>query len=259
MSPARQPALSAKPDGDVWVRTFAVRFTQGYSAATHNHVWHQLSYASQGVMRVSTADSAWIVPPHRAVWIPAGVDHREEMRGPGTMRSLYLASGICRALPRQCAVVNVPPLLRELILTAAVAGALDARNPAHKHLAQVIVDQLSLLSPAAAQQLPMPRDARALAVATRLQKNPANDEDLATLGRRAGASKRTIQRLFLSETRLSFARWRQRMRLLAAVEHLGAGRSVTDAALDVGYSSVSAFVSSFGREFGVSPGKFGAL
>ena len=173
MSPARQPALPAKPDGDVWVRTFAVRFTQGYSAAAHNHVWHQLSYASQGVMRVSTADSAWIVPPHRAVWIPAGVDHHEEMRGPGTMRSLYLASGICRALPKQCAVVNVPPLLRELILAAAVAGALDARKPAQKHLAQVIVDQLSLLSPAAAQQLPMPRDARALAVATRLQKNPA--------------------------------------------------------------------------------------
>jgi AraC-like DNA-binding protein len=258
MSLARQPVFPAKPDGDVWVRTYAVRFTQGLTGPAHNHVWHQLSYASQGVLRVATDDSAWIVPPHRAVWIPAGVDHREEMRGQGTMRSLYLASGICRGLPKHCAVVNVPPLLRELILAAAVTGALDARKPQHKHLAQVIVDQLALLSPAEAQQLPMPRDARALAVAARLQKNPANDEDLAALGRRAGASKRTIQRLFLAETRLSFARWRQRMRLLAAVEHLGQGRSVTDAALDVGYSSVSAFVSSFRREFGVSPGKFGA-
>jgi AraC-like DNA-binding protein len=258
MSLARQPRFPAKPDGDVWVRTYAVRFTQGLNAPAHNHVWHQLSYASQGVLRVATDDAAWIVPPNRAVWIPAGVDHREEMRGEGTMRSLYLASGICRALPRSCAVVNVPPLLRELILTAAVNGALDARKPSEKHLAQVIVDQLALLEPAHAQQLAMPRDPRALAVATRLQKNPANDDDLAALGKRAGASKRTLQRLFLAETRMSFARWRQRMRLLAAVEHLGQGRSVTDAALDVGYQSVSAFVSSFRREFGVSPGKFAA-
>jgi AraC-like DNA-binding protein len=257
MSIARQAKIPAKPDGSVWVRTHPVRFTQSFASAEHAHEWHQLSYASAGVLRVATADSAWIVPPHRAVWIPAGIKHAEEMRGQGTMRSLYFAAGIARALPAYCAVLNVPALLRELILEASTYGALDARVAEQRRLAQVIVDRIALLQPAPAQKLPMPRDARALAIAQRLQKSPANEDDLARLARRAGASKRTAQRLFTAETGMSFARWRQRMRLLAAVELLGRGACVTDAALDVGYSSVSAFVSAFGREFGVTPGRFG--
>lgn len=256
MSPTRHTKIPPTPDGSVWVRTYPVRFTHGYASAAHDHAWHQLSYASAGVMRVSTADSAWIVPPNRAVWIPAGVSHAEEMRGQGTMRSLYFADAIARALPRHCAVMTVPALLRELILEATAHGALNAAVPAQKRLALVIVDRLALLEPARSQNLPMPRDARALAIAQRLQKNPANEEDLSALARRAGASTRTAQRLFKQETGLSFAQWRQRLRLLAAVERLGRGGSVTDAALDVGYSSVSAFVSAFGQEFGVTPGRF---
>lgn len=241
----------------MWVRTYPVRFIHGYASAAHDHNWHQLSYASEGVLRVATAESAWVVPPHRAVWIPGGVAHREEIRGAATMRSLYFADTICKGLPRACAVIDVPPLLRELILHATDHGALDASVPSQKRLAQILVDQLSLLAPMASQQLPMPRDGRALRVATRLQKTPASHEDLSVLARRAGASKRTIQRLFLTETHMSFARWRQRMRLLAAIEFLGNGRNVTETAFDVGYESVSAFVSSFRREFGVSPGRFG--
>ena len=256
MSLTRQPRIPAKPDGSIWVRTYPVRFTQGYAGGPHDHQWHQLSYASQGVLRIAAADSAWIVPPHRAVWIPAGVTHTEEIRGHGTMRSLYFAAGIARGLPDRCVVLNVPALLRELILEAAEHGVLDAAVAQQKRLAQVIVDRLTLLKPAPSQKLPMPRDARALAIAQRLQKNPANGDELQSLARRAGASKRTAQRLFKAETGMSFVQWRQRMRLLSAVERLGAGRSVTDAALDVGYTSVSAFVSAFHREFGVTPGRF---
>jgi AraC-like DNA-binding protein len=258
MSPVRQPKIPPKPDGSVWVRTFPVRFTSGYTSAAHDHAWHQLSYASAGVLRVATADNAWIVPPNRAVWIPAGVAHSEEMHGEGTMRSLYFATGPARTLPRTCAVMTVPALLRELILEATAHGVLDAAVPAQRRLAQVIVDRLALLEPAPSQNLPMPRDPRALAIADRLRKNPANGEDLRRLARRAGASMRTAQRLFTAETGMSFARWRQRLRLLSAVERLGRGGSVTDAALDVGYASVSAFVSAFRHEFGVTPGRFEA-
>lgn len=256
MSSTRQAKIPAKPDGSVWVRTFPVRFTNGYVSAAHDHVWHQLSYASAGVLRVATTTSTWVVPPNRAVWIPAGVEHSEEMRGQGTMRSLYFANAIARALPLHCAVMNVPALLHELILEATEHGVLDAAVPAQRRLAQVIVDRLTLLEPMPSQNLPMPRDARALAIAQRLLKAPANDDDLAMLARRAGASTRTAQRLFAAETGMSFARWRQRLRLLSAVERLGRGGSVTDAAFDVGYASVSAFVSAFAREFGVTPGRF---
>ncbi len=236
----------------------AVRFTAGYRAGPHRHDWHQLSYASEGALRVATRDGAWIAPPQRAVWIPAGVEHEEEMRGAGAMRSLYFARAICAGLPDHCAVLPAPALLRELILEVAEHSVLDAAKPAHKRLAQVIVDRLALLEPLPAQALPLPRDKRALTIVRLLENDPANDEDFAILARRAGASVRTAQRLFARETGMPFAQWRQRLRLLAAVERLGAGGSVTDAALDVGYTSVSAFVSAFRREFGVTPGRFGA-
>lgn len=256
MSPKRHARVSPYPDGKVWIRSFAVGFTSGMTLAEHQHDWGQLSYAAHGVLKVATAQGTWIVPPHRAAWIPAGIRHQEEFRARGTLRNLYFASGVCRGMPADCAAIEISPLLRELIVHSAELGALDVRERESLYLAKVLLSQLLQMPRSAAQPLPMPRDSRALAVALRLSSNPSDDADLATWAGRVGASKRTLQRAFISETRISFARWRQRARLLAAVERLSAGESVTDTALDVGYASVSAFVSSFRREFGVSPGRF---
>lgn len=258
MSRTRHTPIPAEPDGSVWVRSMAVGFSAPYASGEVLLDWHKLSYASEGVLRVATPAGAWIAPPQRAVWIPAGVAHREETRGKAALRSLYFADALCAALPKTCVVLNVPPLLRELILAAADYSVLDVNYGEQQRLAHVIVDRLALLKPAIAQALPMPRDKRALAIARRLEDDPANDEELSALAKRAGASVRTAQRLFVGETGLAFAQWRQRLRLLSAVERLGAGRSVTDAAFDVGYTSVSAFVFAFRREFGVTPGRFSA-
>lgn len=256
MSSTRQARVLAYPDGKIWIRSFAVGFSAAMALAEHRHDWHQLSYAAQGVLKVSTAAGTFIVPPNRAAWVPAGTRHQEAFRAQGTLRNLYFARATCRDMPRECIVLQVSPLLRELIVHVAERGALDVRDRDNLSLARVILHQLSTVQRSAAHPLPMPRDPRALAIAQRLWSEPADDADLATWARRIGSSKRTLQRAFLSDTRISFARWRQRARLLAAVERLGGGLSVTATALDVGYSSVSAFVSSFRREFGVSPGRF---
>ncbi len=258
MSLTRQTDLPREPDGPVWVRSMAVGLSAPYVSSDSRLDWHKLSYASHGVLRVTTPAGAWIAPPHRAVWIPARTAHREETFGKTRLSSLYFADTLCAGLPKTCVVFNVPPLLRELILAAAELSVLDVRTPTEERLARVIIDRLELLDPVGAHTLPMPRDRRALAIAAWLHEDPANDESLPALARRAGASVRTTQRLFVIETGLGFAQWRQRLRLLAAVALLGSGRSVTDAAFDVGYASVSAFVSAFRREFGVTPGRFGA-
>lgn len=252
MSPTRQIEIP------LWVRSMAVGFTAPYVSNDSVLGWHKLSYAARGALRLTTRAGAWTAPPHRAVWVPAGTAHREETFGNATLSSLYFADRLCAALPKTCVVFHVPPLLRELILTAASHSVLDARTPAQERLARVIIDRLALLEPIDAQALPMPRNPRARAIAAWLQDNPANDESLPVLAKRAGASMRTVQRLFTLETGLSFAKWRQRLRLLAAAAQLGEKRSVTDVAFGVGYASVSAFVSAFRREFGVTPGRFGA-
>jgi AraC-like DNA-binding protein len=217
--------------------------------------WHQLVYAARGVLTVRTDDGAWVVPPHRAMWVPAGVSYALETSGEVALRSLYVDVALPSLVPRACAVVNVSPLLRELVLRAVKLGALKRDVPAHARLAAVIVDELAVL-PTIPLQLPMPRDPRAARLARRLAENPGDDLAIARLVRAAGGSRRTIERLFAREVGMTLGRWRQRLRLLHALRALAGGEPVTAVAADVGYASVSAFVAMFRRELGVTPKRY---
>jgi AraC-like DNA-binding protein len=248
--------LRHRPDGSVWVRTFPVTFEHDHHLAPHSHDWDQLAYAASGVMRVDTADARWTIPPHTAVWVPAGVEHAEHMFAPVTIRTLYFAPRLVRRLPRaECRAVNISSLLRELILHASREGALDRRTPSHAHAIGMLLDQLAGVT-TVPLQLPTPRDGRARRVAALLHDAPDDDGSVAALARRAGASRRTIERLFVRETGLTMAEWRRRLRLLHAVRLLAEGEAVTAVALAVGYTSVSAFIGVFKREFGVTPGRY---
>lgn len=244
-----------RPDGSVLVRTYPVTFLHPHLLGSHRHDWDQLTYAASGVMRVETADASWIVPPHCAVWVPAGVAHAEQMHAPVSVRTLYFAPRLARALPRECRTVNIPALLRELILHVSRCGALDHRNKADANLIGVLLDQLSRAA-AVPLQLPLPRDARALRFAAEVQRKPADRSSIAALARRAGASRRTIERLFLAETAMRVGDWRRRVRLLHAVRRLAERESVTNAASESGYASVSAFVAVFRKTFGTTPGRY---
>ena len=117
----------------------------------------------------------------------------------------------------------------------------------------------SILSPprrVSISALPLPRDVRALRLATHLQAEPADRRDLEALAADAGASLRTLQRCFADETGLTIEAWRQKARLVHAAAALAGGASVTVAAIDCGYDSASAFIAAFRRQFGVTPGKF---
>jgi AraC-like DNA-binding protein len=244
-----------RPDGSVWVRTYPVTLERDHVEPPHAHEWDQLTYAASGVLHVETAAARWVVPPHRAVWVPAGLTHAERMYGPVSVRTLYFAEGLATGLPDHCQTVNVSSLLRELILHVSRHGALDRRTPTHARLIGVLLDQLTAVSQVSLQ-LPMPRDARASRLASLLSESPSETAPLATLARRAGASRRTLERIFLGETKMTVGEWRRRMRLLHAVRLLGEGEAVTAVALDTGYSSVSAFVAVFKKTFGTTPGRY---
>jgi len=195
---------------------------------------------------------SWMVPPGRAVLIPAGCRHTIRMWGDVAMRSLIFPPS--RLVLDECRVLSVTPLLRELVLRVIELGALDVRVAAELRLLEVLLDEIAQaeIAPLA---LPLPLDRRALAVAHHVLKEPAEEESLDKLARRFGAGRRTLERLFRSETGISFGLWRQKVRMLESIRLLAEGRSVTEAALDTGYSSVSAFIASFKVTFGVTPGR----
>ena len=235
------------------VRTLALNFGDGGGVSHHDHIWPQLIFASQGVMEVHTVSDSWIVPPQRAVWVPADLEHRLVMRGPVSLRTLYLRPTMLRHAPNGCQAVNVAPFLRELILHMVGLGSLRRDLAPHRRLAGVLLDQLGGLEQIPLQ-LPRPRDERACRAADLLWQDPGLVVE--EVARKAGASRRTLERKFRAETGMTLGRWRQQLRLLVATHRLALGESVTQVALGVGYESPSAFIAMFRRVLGVTPSRF---
>ncbi len=255
MSQARQP-LTVEQEPFLAVRSFATGYSSGHIIPPHQHDWHQLLYACSGAMTVHAGRSSWMIPPGKAVFIPAGCSHSIRMWGDVAMRSLAFPTTVTgpALAAEECYVLSVTPLLRELILRIISMPALDSRVPEHQRLLGVLLDEMSV-APVAPLVLPLPLDSRALAVARHVLACPAAGEALDRLSRRYGAGRRTLERRFRNETGMSFGLWRQKVRMLDSVRLLSEGKSVTDAALDTGYTSVSAFIAAFKNTFGCTPGR----
>jgi AraC-like DNA-binding protein len=233
----------------------AFDFKHGETIQEHLHPEDQLVYATRGVMTVRTGEGTWVVPAQRAVWIPARTPHSISMSGAVSMRTLYLRARLVKKLPRACCVVNISPLLRELILQACQTQKISRRTRRARHLIDLIIDQLETLQ-TMPLQLPTPSDPRALRVAHALQRAPGNNSSLEKICASAGASRRTIERLFHLETSLSLGKWRQQLRLMKSLELLAAGAKITHAALEAGYSTPSSFIAMFRGALGVTPRQY---
>lgn len=237
------------------VRTLRASVLDGHEIKPHAHIWHQLIYASAGVMTVRTRHGAWVVPPHWALWAPAGVSHGIAFAGAASVRTLYVSPSAWTGLPSECTVFTVSPLLRELILRSVEIGMLDRRDRVHRALALLIVDAFRE-NPTPAMDLPMPRSEDLRGVADALARTADAGSGNAALARRFGIGLRTLERRFQSETGMSFGRWRRQARLMQGLRRMAAGDSVKAAALDAGYKSTSAFVSAFAETFQTTPGRY---
>lgn len=225
------------------------------SGTPHAHDRHQLVYAREGVLSVESEAGRWVVPPLRAVWIPAHVRHRVRARRPYKLCSLYVSTRLRRSLPGRCCVVEVAPLLRELLMAAASAGDAHHRGSPTWRMLVVALDQIAGL-PVVPLSLPSLTDARAQRVAAGLLADPSDRRTLAEWGARYGAGTRMLERSFKADTGLTFSQWRTQLRLLTALELLGEGRAVTQVALDVGYEDASSFIAMFRSSLGVTPARY---
>ncbi len=255
MSKKRQGRLRTGSPRGGQVVSFSRDYPAGHTIAVHSHDRDQLVFACRGVMTVRVSDSVWVVPTNRAVWIPAAIRHSIVMSGEVAMRTLYFKPGLAKVLPRRCCVVNVSPLLEELIVHACSLGPLDDANKKHQHLIDMLIDQFEGIE-TIPLQLPAVADPRAARVAKMLLANPADQRTHAQLCRSSGASKRTVERLFREETGMTFGKWRQQLCLMHALRLLAEDKKVTHAALEAGYSTPSAFIHAFKAALGSTPTQY---
>jgi AraC-like DNA-binding protein/mannose-6-phosphate isomerase-like protein (cupin superfamily) len=234
------------------IATLAYEYPSRFHVPKHAHGSDQLIYAISGIMEVSSAQSTWLVPPHFALWIPARTLHGIYMPGPVSMRTLYLRRGLATGLEQRCAVLHVAPMLRELIVEIVRVGSLRARNRYECALRELLIAQLHRASPVPTS-ITLPRDARALAVAQAILRDPAESKTLVRLCAEVGVSVRTIERSFRKDVGTDFESWRRQVRLTKAVELLVSKRSIKEVAYKVGYRQSSAFVEMFRRAFGTTP------
>ncbi|MBV7482651.1 helix-turn-helix domain-containing protein [Bordetella sp. BOR01] len=250
--PLLPPHRAQSPDGPPLIAAAAAG-PQPRATAMHRHARGQLLGSLRGLLSVDTGDGLWIVPAAQAIWLPPDVPHGLRSHGPFAGWSVYLAPQACAGLPDTACVLQSSELLRAAVMRAA-AG--DGRaGPAQDRLAGVILDEIQSL-PRSSPGLPMPRDPRLLRIAQALADDPADPRRLDEWACWAAIAPRTLIRRYAHETGLSFGDWRQRLRLMRALEMLAAGKAVTTVALDLGYDNVSAFIAMFRRAYGTTPARY---
>ncbi|VVD81369.1 HTH-type transcriptional regulator NimR [Pandoraea pneumonica] len=220
----------------------------------HRHAWAQVAYTPRGVIQIAVSDAAWIVPPSRAIWIPPDVEHSLQVNEPSYLRTLYVHRDFIPAGLDHCRVVEVSALLRELI--AAIDVPEDELDAAREQLlGGLILDELRRASPLPLE-VPLPRDKRLLTLCNAMLADPARAWTLDQWARYAGASPRTIGRLFRQELNMSFVQWRQQVILAQAIPLASKGYPLARIARELGYRSQSAFSAMFKRTFGRTPSEF---
>lgn len=219
----------------------------------HTHANHQVAWSPEGVLVVLTeGGTSYVLPPSRALWIPAGTVHETRASGAAVLRSVYLAPPRCPITWAAPTPVAVSPLLGELIhhLDDRALGAKERSR------AEALLFDLLLPLRIATIDVRPPSDPRARAVADALLADPADPRTLQEWGRAVGASSRTLARAFLNDTGLPFGRWRTLVRLQASLSHLAEQMPVSAVAPLVGYRTTSAYVAAFRAHTGVTPSRY---
>jgi AraC-like DNA-binding protein len=220
--------------------------------AEHAHPWHQIVYATSGVLTVAVEGRSFVISPDQAVWLPTGVRHRVGSLLGAEFRSLWIADEAGRGVADLPTVLAVQPLLRALILEAAAIEGQESRDGYAGRVGALILDQLCRAQPLPGA-LPWPCDGPLLGLCEVLYADPADPRGPEEWGRALGMSGRTLARRFEVDVGLSLRSWRRRLRLFKAIELMGGGLNVTQTAMQLGYASTSAFVFAFRTGMGCAP------
>jgi AraC-like DNA-binding protein len=227
-------------------------YPDGHVIAPHRHRRGQLISGASGVVVLSTAHGAWVMPPQRGMWIPPGTEHHVRIDGAVRMQSLYVEPAAAPGMPDHCQVVGISPFMRSLMTEALNLPPeydLEGRAGALMRLLQFEMLQLPVLPLA----LHYPAHGRLSELCRQFVQRPRIHETIDPWAEALSVSRRSFTRLFRRQTGMSFVAWRQQACLLWAMPRLVAGEPVTTVAIDLGYENPAAFTLMFRRAFGAPP------
>lgn len=232
-------------------------YADGTLFPLHRHPRGQFAYAASGVITVLTEHGNWVVPPQRGIWVPAHLPHAMQMRGPVTLHNTYIRKHAAwrLGLAEHCQVLEVSELLRHLLLKAINVPARYAQQGRDGHLMALLLHEIAQM-PALSLNAPLPTEPRLARVCRAFLAQPSLEVGIDEMAQRAGMSRRTFTRHFRLHTGISYLEWRQQACLLTAVVELGKGQSVTQVAMQLGYSSSSAFTTAFKQVLGEVPSRY---
>ncbi|MFT3763191.1 MAG: helix-turn-helix transcriptional regulator [Pseudoxanthomonas sp.] len=221
----------------------------------HRHRKAQLILTLRGVITCEVENGLWIVPPQSAIWVPSDVLHKIKLAGTIDCYVVFIDPNAAGTLPSECCSLSTTPLLRELLIRSASLPLLYPEGGRESNLVTLLLDEIAA-APAGNLHLPMPANPRLRKIVETIMENPSDRGTIGTWAKHVGLSERTLARLLLEETGMSFGRWRQQLHLMLAVKWLGAGSSVQQVADDLGYEGASNFVAMFRKAIGTSPGRY---
>lgn len=227
----------------------------GIESDFHSHAESQLLLQVRGELTCEASNALWIVPPQSALWVPSGVSHRIRGRAPLEGYSLFVESQAHAGLPQECCAVSVSTLFRELLFRLASRPAQYDLDGPDARLVAVLLDELAAAK-VEDHRLPMPSEPRLRRLVEAIVENPGDASTAATWADHIGIGERTLNRLLVKETGLSFGRWRQRLHTTLAIQRMARGASVQQVATDLGYGSASSFVTMFRKALGTSPARY---
>jgi AraC-like DNA-binding protein/mannose-6-phosphate isomerase-like protein (cupin superfamily) len=251
------PEVKQIPAGDTPRRVVAyvLDLKRGGGLPPHRHERAQLLAVTSGSIAVTADGSTFVAPPERAVWVPANTIHETRHLASTRLRTLYIAADAAPDLSQRTTVIQVGPLMRELIDVIIARPRLYDENGADGRIVSVLLDQLAAAA-ALPLNLPMPKSDSLLRIATRLLEEPAAVPLLRDMASATGMSPRTLERQFKLETGLSLRSFRRQARLLRSLELLSSDMSVATVSDKLGFGEPSAFIAMFRSAFGVTPGRY---
>ena len=220
----------------------------------HQHEQGQLILALHGAVTCRTESGLWIVPPGCGVWIPGGVPHSNQVTSNARLSYLFVQPGAA-ALPQQCCTLSVSPMLREMILRLADIPVSHAADGHADRLSRVLLDELAQM-PIQRLELPVSNHPKIAAITAALTAQPGDRRTLVEWAAQVAMSERTLKRLMVQETGLTFGRWRRQLHLVIALRELAGGATVQRVSGDLGYESATAFIVMFKKALGTTPTRY---